>query len=322
VVARQRASRMPSAADMLSAATVVRAQLAPTPVVPTAAGRDAVLKLECLQPTGSFKVRGALAALAGLPEAARAAGVVAASAGNHALGVAYAATRLAVPATVVVPATASPAKVAGLRRFEVRLVQHGDGYAEAEECALELAAHGARYVSPHNDPHVIAGQASIAAELRDQVDGPLTVVAPVGGGGLVAGLSLWAANRRDVRVVGVEAESSRAVSAAVAAGRVVKVEVGPTLADGLAGNLEPGSITPAIIAEHTHALTFVSETEIRRAVRFLAAQHGLVVEGAGAVAVAALLAGKVEPPGRVAALVTGRNIALPALANVLAEEGV
>jgi threonine dehydratase len=308
---------MPTEGDLARAWSVVRAHLDPTPVLTTEADEGGLLKLECLQPTGSFKVRGALAAVAALPEPDRVAGVVTASAGNHALGVAFAAGRLGVPATVVVPVTASGAKVEALGRFPVRVRQHGEGYSDAERFALDLAARGATFVSAYNDPHVIAGQGSLAAELRKQLDGPLTIVAPLGGGGLVAGLSLWAADHRDVRVVGVEAEASQAVSAAVAAGRIVDVAVGPTLADGLAGNLEPGCVTPALIAAHTAALVAVSEREIRRAIRFLAARHGLVAEGAGAVAVAALLAGKVEATGPVVAVVTGRNITLPVLAEVL-----
>jgi len=315
-----RVVRMPSAADLSRAEAVVRMYLDRTPVVVSEAVDEALLKLDCLQPTGSFKVRGALAALTALPDQARAAGVVTASAGNHALGVAYAASRLDVPATVVVPATASPAKIEALRGFAIEVVLHGRGYSEAEQHALDLTAKGSTYISAYNDPEVIAGQASIAAELREQVDGPMTIVAPIGGGGLLAGLSLWAADHADVHVIGVEAAASRAVSAAVAAGRTVHVEVAETLADGLAGNLEQDCITPAIIARYADEITSVSEQEIRRAIRFLASQHGLVVEGAGAVAVAALLAEKVNPTGRTVAVVTGRNIALPALATVLAPE--
>jgi threonine dehydratase len=294
---------------------VVAARLRPTPVVPVElpAGQ-ALAKLDCLQPTGSFKIRGALAALAavGSPTAR----VVAASAGNHALAVVEAARRLGLRAKVVVPRTASAAKLAALRRLDADLVEHGNGYEEAERRALELAEHGGVYVSAYNDPHVIAGQATWAAETAAQVAGAATLVVPVGGGGLLAGTALWAADRHDVRVVGVEAAASRAVSAAVAAGRVVQVPVGPTLADGLAGNLEPGSITPALVAGRVHDLVAVTEPEIERAIRFLAA-GGLVAEGAGAVGVAALLAGKVPLDPPVVVLVSGRNIAAGTLARIL-----
>jgi len=309
-----RTVRMPTAEDLHRARAVVREHLRPTPLVSSAGFR---LKLECWQPTGSFKVRGALAALSALDGAARAAGVVAASTGNHGLGVGYAAGRLGIAATVVVPETASPAKLDKLRRIGVRLIQHGDGGAAAEAHALDLAADGATYVSPYNDPEVIAGQSTIGDELRAQVDGPLTVVVPVGGGGLASGLALWAADQPDVRIVGVEAVASQPVSAAVAAGRTVTVPVAPTLADALAGNLEPDSITPAILAAHDVLLLAVTESEIRAAMRRLATDNGLVVEGGAAVAVAALLAGKVPVTGQAVALVTGRNVALPVYAEAV-----
>jgi threonine dehydratase len=309
---------MPASADLRRAHAFVASFLGPTPLIQTAAAPNAWLKLECLQPTGSFKVRGALAALSALTEAERRAGVIAASAGNHALGVAFAAKALGVSATVVVPTSASAAKIAALQRFDVKVVRHGDGFSEAEQHALELiSASGMTYVSPYNDPLVIAGQASVAAEIEQQLSGATTIVVPIGGGGLASGVSLWARNHPDVNVIGVEADSSLAVSTAVRAGRIAEVEIQSTVADGLAGNIEPNSITPAIIAEHTSSLLSVSEAEIVAAIRFLASDHGLVVEGAGAVSVAALLAGKVNVPGNLVALVTGRNIALALYAELL-----
>lgn len=243
-------------------------------------------------------------------------GVVAASAGNHGLGVAYAATVLGVRATIVVPETASAAKVAALRRFAVEVVQYGDSYDAAEAYALELAEEGPAFVSPYNDPKVIAGQSTIGREVVNEIDGRVTIVAPIAGGGLVAGLSLWATGSPGVRVIGVEADASRSVSAAITRGAIVPVTIEQTLADGLAGNLEPGSITPELIGKHAYALASVSEPEIRAAMRFLAAEHGLIVEGAGAVALAAVLAGKVDSLGPLVAVVTGRNIALPTFAEV------
>jgi threonine dehydratase len=296
---------------------VVAAHLRPTPVVPLElpGGVEVLAKLDSLQPTGSFKLRGALAALSALPSPG--VRVVGASAGNHALALVEAARRLGLRATVVVPRTGSAAKLAALRRLHADLVVHGDDYDQAERHALELADAGGAYVSAYNDPHVIAGQATWAAETAEGLPGGATLVVPVGGGGLLAGTLLWAADRPDVRVVGVEAAASRALSAAVAAGRVVAVPVAPTLADGLAGNLEAGSVTPALARGRVHAIVAVTEEEIERAIRFLAAS-GLVVEGSGAVGVAALLAGRVPADGgTVAALLTGRNIAAGTLARVL-----
>jgi threonine dehydratase len=307
----------PTPSDFEHALSVVTEHLAPTPLVPSPVAPATFLKLDCLTPAGSFKLRGALAALAALTDGQRAAGVVTASAGNHALGVLYAAAELGVNATVVVPRTASAAKVSKLRRLGGQLIEYGDDYDAAEAHALSLAAESGYFLSAYNDPHIIAGQATMGPEIRAVLDGPLTVVAPVGGGGLLAGLSLWAAAEGNVSVVGVESAASQGLSAAVAAGEVVTVPVGPTLADGLAGNLEPGSITPAIVAAQKATLTTVDEAEIRTAIRYLAEEHGLVVEGSGAAGLAAVQAGKVPSDVPTVVIITGRNIATPTFAEVL-----
>ena len=169
--------------------------------------------------------------------------LVAASAGNHGLGIAYAADRLGARATVVVAETASPAKLRALERFGATLVRHGRSYDEAEAFALELAGRtGGHFVSPYNDPDVIAGQASVAVELLEQVPGASTVVVPVGGGGLVSGVSL-VTEGTELRIVGVEPEVSAAMTAALAAGHGVPVPAADTIADGLSGSIEDGSVT-------------------------------------------------------------------------------
>jgi threonine dehydratase len=310
-----RAVAAPTRADLDDAAALVAARLVPTPLVPAPALGDGVhLKLETFQPTGSFKVRGALAALA---RAGADGPVVTASAGNAGLGVAWAASALGVRATVVVAETASPAKVAALRALPVELIQHGADYDEAEAHALSL--EGATYVSSYNDTGVIAGQSTIGRELDAQLPGPLTVAAPLGGGSLASGLGLWASGRAGARVVGVEAERSPAMSTALAAGRITPFEVGDTLADGLAGNLEPGSVTFELVRDHVADVVQATEGEIEEAIRFLARAHGTVAEGAGATAVAGVMAGRV-PHGDapLVVVVSGRNIALPRLAAVLA----
>ena len=202
---------------------------------------------------------------------------------------------------------------------------------------MELAQNGAHYISPYNDPDVIAGQGTIGPELVDQMElaeqmalvdqvalvddqtgGPLTVVSPIGGGGLTSGLGLWASTRPDVRLIGVESELSTPVSTAIRAGRWAEIEIGPTIADGLSGNVERGSVTLELIGRQADQLLTVSEAEIRDAMRWLASRRGLIAEGAGATALAAVLAGKVDAEGRVVALVSGRNIALPLYAAQLA----
>lgn len=309
---RTREVRTPVAAEVAKAWEIVSAHLRPTPLDVNAMP---ALKLESAQPVGSFKVRGALTAMSLAPADVD---IVTASAGNHGLGVAYAARLLDRRATVVVPGNASPAKVSALRGYGVELVEVGTSYDEAEEHALRLAEAGAYFLSPYNDPDVIAGQGTIGHELAAQTAGPLTVVCAVGGGGLAAGLALWASTRDDVRVVGVEAAVSTALSASVRAGGDVEVSVGDSIADGILGNLERGSVTVGIIAEHVDSLVTVTEDELHAAIRYLVAQRGVVAEGAGAAAVAALLAGKVDVTGQAVAVVSGRNIALPTLAKILA----
>jgi threonine dehydratase len=305
----------PARDDIRAARERIRPYLAPITALESPL-LDALLWPETFQPTGSFKVRGGLGALTALGPGER---IVTASAGNHGLGVAYAASLLGREATVVVAETASPAKLAALARFPVRLVRHGAGYDEAEKRGLELAADGARFVSPYNDRDVIAGQGTVALDLLEQVAPPVTVVCPVGGGGLCGGLGLWAAGVPGVRVVGVVPEASPAMLAALEAGTVTRIDVRPTIADGLAGNIEPGTVTFELVRDHVADVVAVAEDEIEAAMRFLVREHGLVAEGAGAAATAALLADRVERSGRVVALVTGRNVDATTLARVLGE---
>jgi threonine dehydratase len=308
----------PGEAELAAALDAVAARLAPTPLVRAPGlGEEVWLKLESLQPTGSFKVRGALAALSALPASAS---VVTASAGNHGLGVAWAATALGRRATVVVPDNASPAKLAALERFDVVLERVGSSYDEAETHALSLTAQGAVYVSPYNDPRVIAGQATIGAEIDAALgSSAVTVVAPLGGGGLASGLGLWSSGRAGgrARVVAVEAERSRAFRTALDAGAITPFAPEPTIADGLGGNLEPGSVTFELVRDHVDAVLASPEPEIEDAIRGLASSAGVVAEGAAACAGAAVLAGRVRAPGPVVLVVTGRNIARARLAEVL-----
>jgi threonine dehydratase len=280
--------RPPTAAQLAAAEEVVSAHLAPTPLV-------GGLKLETLQPTGSFKVRGGLAAVAAAPPGGR---IVTVSAGNHGLGVAWAAARLGREATVVVPATASPAKIARLREFDCELVLHGEDYDAAEAYALALGGH---FVSPYNDPDVIAGARTLAVELREQVGGPFTVAVPVGGGGLLSGIAL----HEGARPIGVEVIASRGLTAA-RGGEALVME--PTLADGMAGSVEAGSVTVEL-TRHVD-LVAVTEHDLRRAMRELMTNHGVVAEGSGAAAFAARVDG--------IAIVSGRNVTAETLAGVLA----
>ena len=306
-------------ADRLDRAReVIAAALPPTPLIASPGlGQGVHLKLESFQPTGAYKVRGALAALSAAWSGRQ---VVTASTGNHALGVAWAAHRLGIPATIVVPASASPAKLAALYQLPATVIVHGDSYDDAEQHALSLAGNGLRYLSASGDPDVIAGQATIGAELLTQLSGTFTVVCGVGGGGLASGLGLAASRAGTMTVLGVEAAVSPAMSTALRAGKVIPVEVGDTLADGLAGNLEPGTVTVDLIREHLAGLVGVTEKQIAGAIRYLAREHGLIAEGSGAAPIAAILAGTIPAVGQTVAIISGRNISLRTLAQVLQAE--
>jgi threonine dehydratase len=317
-----RSVREPDLADVLRAKEVLAGYLAATPVISSPLLGDGVmLKLETLQPTGSFKVRGALVAVASAIADDPNRSVVTASAGNHGLGVAYAAQTLGVRATIVVPENSSPAKQTALGRFDAELVRHGKSYEESEEHALFLSRSGARFISAYNDPDVIAGQGTIALELFEQVPDLTSIVVPVGGGGLLAGLALAVSSRPGVSVCGVEAAASMAVSRSAAAGRVVPIEVGPTLADGLAGNIEAGSVTVPLIAKHVRQMVTADEGVIRDGVRRLAFEHGLVAEPSGAIGVGAMSHGLVETSGGPTVIVvSGRNVTRQLLVELLAGE--
>ena len=309
---------VPTASDLHQARMVTQHHLAPTPLVRIGTGPERWLKLESLQPTGSFKVRGALTALSALGDRER---IVTASAGNHALGVAWASRQLGIPVTIVVAETASPLKIEKLRTLGADLVLHGKSYDEAEAHALDLARQGAHYLSPYNDTQVIAGQSTVLDAIIAQLpvtSEPFTIIVPVGGGGLLAGMAtrLHQIGGHDhITLVGVEAEQSQAVSAGVEAGHTVEVPIGDTLADGLAGNVEAGSVTVDIIREQRVPMCAVSEGEIRAAIRALFHEHGVVAEGSAATAYAAM--GLIDTDQPVIAVITGRNIAWPTLRGIL-----
>jgi threonine dehydratase len=294
---------------------VIAAALPPTPLIPSPGlGEEVYLKLEGFQPTGSFKVRGALSALSARQDGQ---GVITASTGNHALGVAWAASRFGITASLVIPATTAPAKLAALRQLPATVIVHGTSYEDADQHARSLAGDGLRYLSGSSDPDVITGQATIGYELLAQLPGACSVACGVGGGALASGLGLAASHTGQLTVTGVEAAASPAVSTAVRAGHVVSVEVRPTLADGLAGNLEPGTATIGLIRDHVSDLVAVTDDQIADAIRYLAREHGLIAEGAGAVPVAAIRAGVLPVTGQTVAVISGRNIPPDALARVL-----
>lgn len=274
-------------------------------------GCDVFFKLENLQHTGSFKLRGALNKLCRLVAQGDTRPVLAVSAGNHGRAVAYGAQLLGLRATVIVPRSAPQTKRDGIAQWGAHLELIGDSYDEAEHAALQRAsAEDVTFVSPYDDADVIAGQGTIALELLQQVPDLDTILVPTGGGGLLAGVAVMAkAINPGVRVIGVQPEHAPAMYHTFRAGSIVVVQGRPTIADALAGNIAPGSMTVPLICRFVDDIELVSEENIRQAVIECLAREQMVVEGGGAAAVAALLGGLHLPASRkIAALITGRNL--------------
>ncbi len=316
---------LPPTSEQLEAARrVISDHLAPTPFATLwIRERPVVAKLEGLQLTGSFKVRGGLAAVDAARRDDATGAVVTASAGNHGLGIAHAATTLGVSATVVVPANASMAKVNKLRHYDIELIQFGSSYDDAQAHAKEIAMERSiRYISAFNDPDVIAGQSTAFDELLAQCPDLEHVVVPVGGGGLISGVLISRDEhaRNDVRVTGAQPERSHAmydVLHGMASDEVVHYA---TIADGLAGGGDDGSVTNDIIAVHDVPLVLVAESAIRGAVREAAQTSGLVLEGAAATAYAAIAEHLIDDAtSKVAFIASGRNIAIDLLSELLIE---
>jgi threonine dehydratase len=309
--------------DVVRAGEGLRPHLAPTALRPSFALRDrgtALLKLECWQPTGSFKVRGAMNLMLSLSPEERRRGVVAASAGNHALGVAWAAQAVGgVRATLFVPESAPRAKVAKLRAFPVDVRQHGATYDDAHALAVEhTEATGATYVHAFEDRRTAAGQGTVALELLEQERDLAAVVVPVGGGGLISGMAtLVKARAPGVRVVAVQPEASPALRESLRRGHaLLEYPAGPTLADGLAGGIGEIAFTHRDLFDE---VVVVPEVDIEDAVVALLAEDQVVAEASGAVGVAAVRSGLVSArDGRVAIVVTGANIDALVLERLLA----
>jgi len=286
-------------------------------------GRKVFVKLESLQVTGSFKIRGALAAVDAAHRVDPNGAVITASAGNHGLGIAHAASLLGVRATVVVPANASVAKVKKLSTYNIELIQFGSSYDEAQSHAKNLAdERSIRFISPFNDSDVIAGQSTIFDEMLRQAPAIEHVVVSVGGGGLISGtlLSRDAQDRSDIRVTGVQPEESAALYHVLRGATMSDIVHNPTIADGLAGGGDDGAITNELIAKSGIDLVLVPEVEIRRAVREIAENNGLVMEGSAAASYAAIAANRVDDvTSRVGFIASGRNISHELLIELLSE---
>jgi len=282
-------------------------------------GADVRLKAENLQHTGSFKIRGASNRIGALTAEERGRGVIAASAGNHAQGVAVAARGHGVRATIVMPVATPLAKVEATRGYGAEIVLHGEGYEDARaEAARLAAARGLIEIAAFDDPLIVAGQGTVALEIIEDLPDVDAVIVPVGGGGLISGIGVaMRALAPRARVIGVQVEAATGAKASLAAGHAMLVRPAPTIAEGVAVG-GPGAVTFPLMQRVVDEMVVVGEDEVAQAMVLLLERSKLVVEGAGAVGVAALMGGHVQVAGkRVAVLLSGGNVDINMLARVV-----
>jgi len=276
-------------------------------------GQQVYLKCENLQRTGAYKVRGAYNRMSHLTAAEKKQGVIAASAGNHSQGVALAAKKLGIKATVYMPIGASLPKVQATRNYGARVVQHGATFAECLKAAQEEAkTTGAIFIPPFDHIDVVMGQGTVGLEILQQHPDVATIVVAIGGGGLAAGVAVAAklaaaAQGRKIKVIGVQSEHAAAYPASLRAGKVTEIQTTPTIADGIAVS-KPGRVPFELIKKYVDKVVTVSENDIAKAILVLLERAKQVVEPAGAVAVAALMSGKAKAKGKTVAILSGGNM--------------
>lgn len=302
-------------ADIWEAHKLLKPLLHHTPLAPSRTlhditGSDIYLKAENIQRSGSFKVRGATFKVSRLSEQERKRGVIAASAGNHAQGVAIAAAQANIPCTIVMPETAPLAKVMATQGYGARVVLHGFTYDDAYQYCLELQEQsGATFVHAFDDADVIAGQGSLGLEMLSDLPDADALVVPIGGGGLISGIAIAArALRPNITIIGVQAAGAASTRASLDAGALHTLPAIATIADGIAVK-RPGELTFEIISRLVDEVVTVEDEAIISAVLFLMERNKMMVEGAGAVGVAAMLSGALKLPGqKVLVPLTGGNI--------------
>jgi threonine dehydratase len=310
--------------DIVKAHKRIRSEVIHTPlfrseILSKQIGTEVWFKMESLQKTGSFKVRGALNKIASLTEAELQSGVITASAGNHAQGVAYAASQKNVSALIVVPKTAPETKKAGIRRYGAELVVHGDNYDEAEAYAYQLAKEtGRTFVHAFEDNEIIAGQGTIGLEALLEEPDFDTILVPAGGGGLICGISIAAKTINPaIKVIGIQTHASPPWYYSFKAGKLVDVEYSDSLADGLHGGITQGNLDLAL--KFVDDFILVEEKHVAQAMHWMAKEHHYIIEGSGAVGIAALLNGSLpELKGKkVLNIVSGSNVDAGKLATII-----
>jgi threonine dehydratase len=293
-----------------------------SPYLSGCAGGRVYLKLENMQHTGSFKYRGALNKFLSLSWEDRQGPVITASSGNHGTAFAAILQRFGGRGVVYLPENASPAKVNNLRQYGVDLEFFGTDCVMSETLAKKTAEKNRQvFISPYNDLQVIGGQGTIAVELLEQLNGIDTVLVPVGGGGLISGIAGYLKSMdKNITVIGCQPENSAVMYASIKAGEIIEMASKPTIADGTAGGIEPGSKTFDICRETVDDYMLVSESDIRAAILHMIQQHQMLIEGAAALSVACLLNGKERFNGKNTVLIiSGKKITVELLKEILNE---
>lgn len=312
--------------DIREAKFILKKQARLTPMIKSyyltkKSGGEIFTKFENMQLTGSFKFRGAFNKIAHLSDTEKAKGVIACSAGNHAQGVALSCHLLGIKSKIVMPSTAPKAKVEATRGYGAEVILYGANFDEAKAKCEEISqTTGETYIPPYDDRHVMAGQGTIGLEILDEVWDVDTVVVPVGGGGLISGLAVaMKAFNPKINIIGVQAENVHGMQASFAAGKMTSHSEGTTLADGCAVKT-PGMLTFEVVHALVDDIILVSEEEIELAMKDLIQRTKTVVEGAGALATAAICSGKAEKyvkGKKVVAIVSGGNVDLTRIADIV-----
>lgn len=280
----------------------------------------AYLKLENLQLTGSFKLRGAANKILSLGKTKRKKGLITASSGNHGMAFAHLMKELRLKGTIFLPETASPTKIEALRMYGTEIVLFGDDCIKAEILARETADNkGITYVSPYNDPLIVAGQATIAIELTRQLDKMDAVLIPVGGGGLISGVGGYLKkSMNNIEIVGCQPQNSAVMYNSIKADKIVEMESFPTISDGTAGGIEPGAITLPLCQRYVDDFVLLPEEDIVDAIKLIIEKHFLLIEGAAALPVAALIKNKKVYRGKnVVLILSGAKISIAKLKEIL-----
>ena len=309
---------------ILEASRKIRTFVARTPTYRSVAfsqrtDAEVYLKLECFQPVGVFKIRGAVNRICSLSESELKKGLVTASSGNHGLAVAYAANIYGAKAIVVVPENAVKEKIKAIESYGAEVVKHGKDYDEAYSMALKIQKEaGTTFVHPFDDPFVIAGQGTVGLELLEDVPDLNTIIVPIGGGDLISGISIAAKTLNpNTRIVGVQPEGAQAIYLSWKAGKIVEVDSVNTVADGLAAR-KPLDLSFRIIKRYVDDILLVTEREIGQAVLALLHEAHILAEPSGAASVAALLFKyRPKPEEKVAVIVSGANVSTDYLASLL-----